>query len=926
MSSWQPTDQGLSDLLLLLHDARNPTGQVNVQERMEYFNTVPDYNSYLVYILTKMTDQDEYIRSVAGLTLKNNIKTYYDTIPPTVLDYVKTNCLEHIGDPDVSKSVGLVVAAIMSRGQVQNWPHGLQVLIEKLDDPSPLVVQYALGTLQRVCEDCSRDLDSSINGVQPLDFMLPKFIDFFRHPSSELRQSAIRCVQQFISLRSEPLLKRMNDYLNGLFSLATDRDMEVRKAVCQSLVNVFENCPEALLPQMPNLVDYMLFSTLSDDEDLALEACEFWLVFAEMDMFREQLMAYLPKVIPVLLKCMVYSETDLLTMGGEEDDAHVADSDQDIKPRFHKANLVEVERAAKDDLDEGGKKKAPQSNENGRTEHGYGDSDDDGDDDEDDDDDYDLDDDDDIFNEWNLRKCSAAALDIICTTYELEAIRILMPLLKIELESPDWLHRECGILALGAAAEGGMQHIAPHLPELVPYLLTHLNDQKPLVRSITCWTLGRYVEWIAHASQQSPEAYKHYLEPFVKILLHRILDNNKRVQEAACSSLSALEEEATTQLIPYLLPILATLASAFEKYQHHNLILLLDTMGTLADVVGEALNQPQYIELIMPPLIKQWRETVDESRYLFPLLECLSSVTSALGKGFKPFAEPVYVRCVNLVRRTLQQCQAAALNPNIDDPDKDYMIVALDLLSGIVQALNTDAEHLVANTNPPLVQYLLITVRDEIAEVRQSSFALLGDLAISCFEHIRAVVPQFMPMIIQQIDHQAEFVSVCNNATWAVGEIAIKLGNQIQPYVEPLLARLFPLMVNTALQRTLLENVAITIGRLGMVCPTIVAPHLENFIHPWLVALSPVRDNEEKASAFSGLCEMIKANPEGAIKAFQYLCTAIANYHLIPPPLKDSFGDILSGYKNMFGEQQWQQGLSSLPVEIKNTLQERYGI
>lgn len=32
MSSWQPSEQGLSDLLLLLHDARNPTGQVNVQE------------------------------------------------------------------------------------------------------------------------------------------------------------------------------------------------------------------------------------------------------------------------------------------------------------------------------------------------------------------------------------------------------------------------------------------------------------------------------------------------------------------------------------------------------------------------------------------------------------------------------------------------------------------------------------------------------------------------------------------------------------------------------------------------------------------------------------------------------------------------------------------------------------------------------
>lgn len=116
---------------------------------MEYFNTVPDYNSYLVYILTKMVDQDEYIRSVAGLTLKNNIKTHYATIPPPVLDYVKTNCLQHIGDPVVSKTVGLVVAAIMSRGQVQNWPQGLQALMEKLDDPSSLVVQVIEGWVER---------------------------------------------------------------------------------------------------------------------------------------------------------------------------------------------------------------------------------------------------------------------------------------------------------------------------------------------------------------------------------------------------------------------------------------------------------------------------------------------------------------------------------------------------------------------------------------------------------------------------------------------------------------------------------------------------------------------------------------------------------------------------------------------------------
>jgi hypothetical protein len=33
-----------------------------------------------------------------------------------------------------------------------------------------------------------------------------------------------------------------------------------------------------------------------------------------------------------------------------------------------------------------------------------------------------------------------------------------------------------------------------------------------------------------------------------------------------------------------------------------------------------------------------------------------------------------------------------------------------------------------------------------------------------------------MPHILQQINPQAEHLSVCNNATWAAGEIALKWG------------------------------------------------------------------------------------------------------------------------------------------------------
>lgn len=122
------------------------------------------------------------------------------------------------------------------------------------------------------------------------------------------------------------------------------------------------------------------------------------------------------------------------------------------------------------------------------------------------------------------------------------------------------------------------------------------------------------------------------------------MDSNKRVQEAACSAFATLEEEATTELVPYLGFILETLVFAFSKYQvikkqrnfnliiteimylhlkfqHKNLLILYDAIGTLADSVGHNLNKPEYIHLLMPPLIQKWNALKDEDKDLFPLLE-----------------------------------------------------------------------------------------------------------------------------------------------------------------------------------------------------------------------------------------------------------------------------------------------------------------
>lgn len=58
------------------------------------------------------------------------------------------------------------------------------------------------------------------------------------------------------------------------------------------------------------------------------------------------------------------------------------------------------------------------------------------------------------------------------------------------------------------------------------------------------------------------------------------------------SAFATLEEEACTELVPHLSVILDTLVFAFGKYQHKNLLILYDAIGTLADSVGHHLNHP----------------------------------------------------------------------------------------------------------------------------------------------------------------------------------------------------------------------------------------------------------------------------------------------------------------------------------------------
>jgi transportin-1 len=125
-------------------------------------------------------------------------------------------------------------------------------------------------------------------------------------------------------------------YINCLFARASDESPDVRKLVCAALGLILGSRPDKLVPHIKDVVNYIAYCTKDRDESVALEACEFWLTFAEDQALTGQLKQFVPIIAPLLLDGMVYSEMDLAELDKEdEEDEAVPDKESDIKPKAY---------------------------------------------------------------------------------------------------------------------------------------------------------------------------------------------------------------------------------------------------------------------------------------------------------------------------------------------------------------------------------------------------------------------------------------------------------------------------------------------------------------------------------------------------------------------------------------------------------------
>jgi len=266
----------------------------------------------------------------------------------------------------------------------------------------------------------------------------------------------------------------------------------------------------------------------------------------------------------------------------------------------------------------------------------------------------------------------------------------------------------------------------------------------------------------------------------------------------------------------------------------------------------------------------------------------------------------VFQRCCRMIESNLLAHATGLKMPNGDPYDKDFMVCALDLISGLCEGLEGNFGTLAAGSN--LLQLVHQCLSDD-PSVRQSALALMGDMSSNSPEFIAPAIPDLLPLVVNNLA-QWEHRKVCSNAAWAFGELITSMGDEVvSQQVEPALTRLVTILNSEDVHPNVMVNVTITMGKLGRISTDRVAPTFHTFAESMCLAVAEISDTYEKDLAFQGLCMIAQRNPAPLSECAHQFVIAVVSWADLDPSVPESpLKDMLQAILTAFHQQMVAQG------------------
>ncbi|EEA07696.1 HEAT repeat family protein [Cryptosporidium muris RN66] len=868
-SNWQYDINRCQEILNVLKQAESPdsTIQLQVTNTLNTFiTTVPDASCYFALIFACMNNENVEVRQRAGLLLKNCLLQFGLPISSQFFEYIKQNALSALNDPNrlIRSTAGTIVTNFINLNiGPALLTECLHYLSQLLDLATPDSIDGALDCLIKICEDeieaglgegstnklsCVNKCSTSCQTSREEDFklfldvsrkiILPKLFLICERKHSILsgNEVAVHLSFKCITLYAQHHLFSTGQLLNDMFPtywniigiLATDSNMKIRILVVIGILRVMEDDPNVILDGTSRdvIINFIIGCCVDgggDTYNLRLEALEFWPIYIRNNKGIDALRPFLPKLLNCLLVNAIFTDFDYLEMDPSHFEDEIEDDQYSVGPRFHYSRGgVAVNDEDVDEVETGA----------------WG-------------------------NQWTVRKAAALALDHISLIYGDEILPELLVKIEQKLQDPNWEVRESAVLVLGAIARGCIKGLAPYLSKVITFLLKLSNDPKPLLRSISCWCIARFTLWLSHQQDQP------ILIETIRTLLTKMLDPNKRVEEAACSAMATFIEEASQNmsLIPFLEDIVNTLTTALNLYQYRNLLILCDTIATLCFSVGSPVYIPSFENNLLPLFISKWKSFNIDHPCLISSMDCLAKTMSVLRSKAIKYSEVIIEHCiVNLMVNSITVLKSGT-SSSLEV--SDTIECTVDLIGCMLEATGSHCiQYLIKYKFADFLSFCCQS--DSYPAIQQSAFACVGDIARYSndkLEFLKPILPNIFGVLARNVNHNC--TGTANNAIWAIGELVINSNNDtvniITPYIDGILESLIVILLhpksNTFGADNLAVNSSITVGRISLIYTNNVAIQLPRCLVALCHVLTSVQNDMEKVNSVQGICLAIQLNP-----------------------------------------------------------------
>lgn len=880
-------------------------------------------NAYFIACLEILTTPSCSLlgRELSGFEIKNNLLHPSCSSNPEI-----ARTILQVGITDCERKIRKISSSIVSRAVRESvWPASgvLQPLCTILSSfqgssgtpMSAAAVHGAMLAISKIVDDCIIMLDAQkataavVSAVLP--FLLP--CNSLQEPEAlEVRMKALEIMEVILeqagmnfeccSYRAtQPVILSI---LQACFKNLENPASTALAAKCISCI-VLSLAHENQINDdlFLTILQLMVKATTQEgieDENLRIAAVEFWRAVLHFPRFAQLAAPSMQVIIPSLIPFMIYSDMEIGMLSGHANDWQEEDKPDEIRPRHFQSKRHKLSE----------------------------DDDDDGDGEE--------------VEEWNLRRVAARTLDDISAYF---GEPVLEPVLRVIMEWMDpnkistnpqlhWKYLEAACLAFGAITEGCLHWMSSYLPSFSAQFLSHIQnpDSHFLVVCIALWCCEQIIDFLVSSSSNN-------LDALIKAVLSRMQSPSKRIQESATAALGTLVAQCTAEhLEPYTVSIVQSCTRCFEGFQLKNRLLLLETVGPICEKLSPFLMENEAaVEMLLASLSKIWTTTADNSIFLFPVFECMSSVCSCLGPVIpQDIISGVFQRAF-----TQLQVQLEALTKGEDEDAAEFVVTAADLLSGLVEGLGSSIEPYVAQMREPFLMSIFVMLNDkENPNVRQSGFCLCGEICKAFPAYIQSVLPHFCDALGANLVEVTEsnYLAV-SNAAWSVcnlleNEVAIEglptlAGSSFLDRIYTMAAKAFVETDVTADMQNMADNLALFLGMCLSVDPEVERRSgcpVSYFSRRFCECVRKMRGNlSEKTLALNGYIRAMTAAPESGVShAFLILDLAASIYN--EPP--DTVG-WMSSFLQKLAEADmnaWTAALLKCRPQQKTALQQTYGI